>query len=85
MCPEKANAFKVTLPQNTVAKLTSEKNYVSDKVKDSVLSFRALLPVVKAQILVMLHKCLSTCLLATQSLKVKELHPLHLHAVVTGE
>jgi len=69
-----------------VAKPTSEMtNDVSDKVKDRVLSFSVLLLVVKAQILVMSHKCLSTYLLATLSLKVKELQLLHLHAVVIGE
>jgi hypothetical protein len=73
LCPEKAKVFKDTsLPQNTVAKTTSETaSDVSDKLKDRVLSFGVLLPVVKAQILVMSHKCLSAYLLATLSLRVK--------------
>jgi hypothetical protein len=86
LCPEKVKAFKDTyLPQNTVAKTTSEMANVSDKLKDRVLSFSVLLPLVKAPIVVMSHKCLSTYLLAMLSLKVKELQFLHLHAVVTGE
>jgi hypothetical protein len=49
LCPEKLKAFKDTsLPQNTVAKTTSEIVNVNDKLKDIVLSFSVLLPVVKA-------------------------------------
>jgi len=87
LCPEKVSAFKDTSsPQNTVAKTTSEMaNDVSDKLKDRVLSFSVLLPVVKAQMLAVSYKCLCTYLLATLSLKVKELQLLHLYVVVTGE
>lgn len=87
MCPEKVKAFKDTsLPQNTVAKTTSETLYdVSDKLRDRVLSFSVLLLLMKAQILAMLHKPLSSYLLASLSLKVKVLQLLHLLVVVTGE